>query len=331
MTVSVVIPCHNAGRWIGESLRSVAAQTRFPHEIIVVNDASTDDSVEQIWQSRVKVQLIQVNFHNAAAARNAAIEVASGDWIALLDADDVWDPNHLERAADVLAHSNDVAYRALCDEMTVDGIRTKVTKPQPIGTTRSGFSHSEYIEFENRELYFGHSSCVIRRDRLRAIGGYDLEQIRRHDIDMWLRLIYNQTWSWDVVPTVAYRVDTPGSICRNYSECEYYYLKALIRNEHAYPGAAMDALLTKSARKVMTLGFVDVATNSSQSYRELARPYLPPHVRMAYSCAGLAPQFARWLIRLKRALFTWRTGCQLPIGNPTQIRLPVDSDRQIKT
>ena len=46
MQISVVIPCHNAGRWIGETLRSVAAQTLAPHEVIVVDDASTDDSRE---------------------------------------------------------------------------------------------------------------------------------------------------------------------------------------------------------------------------------------------------------------------------------------------
>jgi glycosyltransferase involved in cell wall biosynthesis len=327
MKFSVVIPCHNAGRWIGEALRSVAAQTRLPHEIIVIDDASTDDSLEQIHQSRVEVRVLQTNCRNAAAARNAGIEAASGDWIGLLDADDSWDPNHLERAATVLGQSKDVAYRALCDEMTIDGVRTRVTKPQPIAMARSGISHLEYIEFENQELYFGHSSCVIRRDRLRDIGGYNPEQVRRHDIDMWLRLIHNQTWSWDSAPTVAYRVDTPGSICRNYAECEYYYLKALIRNKDSYSSAAMDALLMKIARKVMTLGFVDVDSSANQSYRDLAWPYLSHRVRMAYSCAELAPRLARRLIRLKRSLFTWRTGCQLPVINSIATRLSAGSDR----
>lgn len=312
MRVSVVIPCHNAGRWIGEALRSVATQTLAPHEVIVVDDGSTDDSVAQICSSGVDVRLIPAQFRNAAAARNTGVEVATGDWIALLDADDVWYPNHLARAAEVLVGTNDVAYRALGDDLTAGGVRSPVTKPQPITATRTGISHREYIELENRELNFTHSSCVARRDRFRAVGGYAPEQVRRHDIDMWLRLIHDHTWAWDATPTVAYRVDTPGSICRSYAECEYYYLRALLRNRDAYAGAAVDALVAKIARKVMTLGFADGTPEQYRRYRELAWPHLPPKVRAAYRMAGLVPPLARGLIRAKRGLFAWRTGFRLP-------------------
>jgi glycosyltransferase involved in cell wall biosynthesis len=308
MRVSVIIPCHNAGRWIGETLQSVAAQTLRPAEVIVVDDASTDDSAEQIRRSGIDVRIIPVRCRNAAAARNAGIEVATGDWIALLDADDVWYPNHLERAAEVLAGTDDVAYRAMCDDITADGARVPLTIPQPITTTRTGITHGESIEFENRELYFGHSSVLYRRDRFREVGGFAPAQVRRHDIDLWLRMIHNQTWTWDALPTVAYRLDTPGSICRNYAECEYYALRALVRNKDAYRGPAMDELLAKTARKVMTLGFADGTPEQYRRYRELAWPYLPARLRAVYRVAGLLPPVSRGLIRAKRALFTWRTG-----------------------
>jgi glycosyltransferase involved in cell wall biosynthesis len=311
--ISVVIPCHNAGRWIGETLRSVAAQTLRPHEVIVVDDDSTDDSVEQIRRSGLDVCLIPARYRNAAAARNAGIEVATGDWIALLDADDLWYPDHLKRAAEVLAGTTDVAYRAICDDITADGTRVPSTIPQPITTTRTGITHGEYIELENRELYFGHSSVLYQRERLRAVGGFDPTQVRRHDIDLWLRMIHNRTWTWDAVPTVAYRLDTPGSICRNYAECEYYALKALVRNGDAYSGPVMDELLTKTARKVMTLGFTNGTPEQYRRYRELAWPYLPARVRAVYRAAGLVPPLARGLIRAKRALFTWRTGYRMEL------------------
>jgi glycosyltransferase involved in cell wall biosynthesis len=98
MRISVIMPCHNAGRWIGEALQSTSIQTRPPDEVIVIDDASTDDSVEQIKNSGVAVQLLRTNCRNAAAARNLGIEAATGDWLAFLDADDVWYPQHLERA-----------------------------------------------------------------------------------------------------------------------------------------------------------------------------------------------------------------------------------------
>src|SRR5580704_10544203 len=177
MQISVVIPCHNAGRWIGETLRSVAAQTCPPHEIIVVDDASSDDSVEQIRHSGVESRLIGAQCRNAAAARNVGIEAATGDWIALLDADDVWYPNHLERAAEVLAGSHDVAYRAVYDELNSVGERRPLGRIQPLTETRSGITHTEYIQLEDRGLCFGHSSCVISRKRLCEIGGYDVSQV----------------------------------------------------------------------------------------------------------------------------------------------------------
>src|SRR5262249_47926929 len=110
MQISVIIPCHNAGSWIATALRSVAQQIYRPREIIVVDDASNDDSLMQIEQSGVPVKLVRVDACNAAVARNAGIEVAKSDWIALLDADDVWYPNHLARAAKLLHKTNDVAF-----------------------------------------------------------------------------------------------------------------------------------------------------------------------------------------------------------------------------
>jgi glycosyltransferase involved in cell wall biosynthesis len=314
MRASVLIPCHNAGRWIDHTLRSVAAQTVAPHEIVIVDDDSTDDSVERVRRSGLDVRLISVRCRNAAAARNAGIEAATGDWIALLDADDVWYPNHLERAAEVLAGTNDVAYRAICEDITADGALAPVVHPLPITTTRTGLTHAEYIEFENQEIFFAHSSCVLRRDRLRAVGGYSPEQVRRHDIDMWLRLIHNHTWAWDAVPTIAYRYDTPGSISRAWAECEYFYLKAFVRNKDAYPYPAMGALLTKMARKVMTIGFTEGTAEQYHRFRALAWPYLPARVRAAYRVGGLVPPLARGLIRAKRGVFKWRTGHNLPTG-----------------
>src|SRR5262249_34415469 len=121
MQVSVIMPCHNAGRWISQALRSAAAQTAPPHEVIVIDDDSTDDSVEQIQASGVPHRLLRVRANNAAAARNAGIALATGDWIAFLDADDIWYPHHLESAASLLADGTDVAYMANHEFLFEDG------------------------------------------------------------------------------------------------------------------------------------------------------------------------------------------------------------------
>lgn len=102
LDVSVVIPAYNRAHYIVETLDSVGAQTRPPREVIVVDDGSTDDTAEvaRSWGATV----IRRPNGGIGAARNAGIDAAAGEWIALLDADDLWVPDKLEwvaRAVDV--------------------------------------------------------------------------------------------------------------------------------------------------------------------------------------------------------------------------------------
>lgn len=97
--VSIIVPMYNAERYIGEAIKSVLDQT-YPHfELIIVDDASTDRSVEIIRSfNDDRIQLIQHDKNRGpGAARNTAIEAAQGDWIAILDADDQWLPQRLEK------------------------------------------------------------------------------------------------------------------------------------------------------------------------------------------------------------------------------------------
>lgn len=100
-TVSVIIPAYDAGFTIAQAVRSALRQTRPPHEVIVVDDASHDDTVavvSAIAAEEPTVRLLRMERNSGvSAARSRAIAVATGDWIALLDADDVWLETKLER------------------------------------------------------------------------------------------------------------------------------------------------------------------------------------------------------------------------------------------
>lgn len=92
--VSILIPAHNAARWLSETLESALAQTWRPIEIIVVDDGSTDDSlaVARSFQDRGVAVIAQSNC-GASAARNAAFRACKGDWVQYLDADDLLAPD----------------------------------------------------------------------------------------------------------------------------------------------------------------------------------------------------------------------------------------------
>ncbi len=96
-TVSVVIPCYNGAKFIRETLDSVLAQTVAPIEVLVVDDGSTDDSAAIAESYALPVRVIRQTNQGESVARNHGIDEARGDWIAFVDADDVWTPNKLER------------------------------------------------------------------------------------------------------------------------------------------------------------------------------------------------------------------------------------------
>lgn len=106
--VSVVIPVRDAERYLGEALGSVAAQTRPADEVVVVDDGSRDGSVAVAERFGARVLRTERPGSGSAAARNRGIEAASGDLLAFLDADDLWEPDKLERQTRTLRERPDV-------------------------------------------------------------------------------------------------------------------------------------------------------------------------------------------------------------------------------
>lgn len=99
--VSVVTTTYNTGRYLLETLASALAQTYRPVEIIVVDDGSADDTVNLVQPLLDRIHFIPIAHAGLAAARNVALEVARGDYIALLDADDIWRPDKLAVQVDI--------------------------------------------------------------------------------------------------------------------------------------------------------------------------------------------------------------------------------------
>ncbi len=95
--VSVIIPTYNNGRYLAGALQSVFTQTYTDYEVVVVDDGSTDDTKEVVEPFEKQVRYLYQANSGIASARNLGISWASGEFIAYLDADDIWYPNKLEK------------------------------------------------------------------------------------------------------------------------------------------------------------------------------------------------------------------------------------------
>ena len=138
--VSIITPCYNAGRFVAETIESVLGQTWPDWEMIVVDDGSSDasaDIVARFAERDSRIRLIRQANAGTACARNAAMRQARGRYIALLDADDVWEPEFLERQLAFMKAKGAIcvcsAYRRI-NERSEEILRPTV--PLPVITPR---------------------------------------------------------------------------------------------------------------------------------------------------------------------------------------------------
>ena len=125
-TVSVVIPCYNAAPFLRETLDSVLNQTCPALEVIVVDDGSTDDSAAIAWSYGPPVRVIQQENQGESVARNRGMDEAQGEWVALLDADDRWLPQKLERQLAALGGASPDVVCVYSDFILFGAVRRQV-------------------------------------------------------------------------------------------------------------------------------------------------------------------------------------------------------------
>jgi glycosyltransferase involved in cell wall biosynthesis len=115
MNISVVIPMYNSSNTILNTLNSVKKQTVLPYEVIIIDDGSTDNSANIvadfiITNQSLNFKLFKKTNGGVSSARNLGIKAANGDWISLLDSDDEWLPNKLERQIEIITKNSQIDF-----------------------------------------------------------------------------------------------------------------------------------------------------------------------------------------------------------------------------
>jgi glycosyltransferase involved in cell wall biosynthesis len=207
MRISVVIPSFNSGRWLPDALASVFTQTRAADQVIVVDDGSTDDTQDRLAGYRDRLMYTYQANAGVASARNNGIHRAVGDWIAFLDADDVWHPRKLEMQLAALADRPDLGLL---------GARTFVWPAEAmpdLGSCPSTVATSVAWSQLLIRNYFTTSAVIVRRSIFDEIGYFDTQLQGPEDHDLWLRIAAVTATANLELPLTGYR-SLPGSLSR---------------------------------------------------------------------------------------------------------------------
>ncbi|MDW8071802.1 MAG: glycosyltransferase [Anaerolineae bacterium] len=184
--VSIIMPAYNAGRFIGEALESVLRQTFQDFEVIVVDDGSTDDTAEVVARfADPRIRYVYQENRGPEPARNSGLQLAQGNLIAFLDADDLWEPGFLAHMVSYLqAHPHVDGVYCGYRYMQVDGtplpeVVNRVVPPEDLYETL----------LEGNFL----STCAVllRRSVFTKTGSFDETLSHSGDYDMWLRIAAN--------------------------------------------------------------------------------------------------------------------------------------------
>ena len=208
--VSVIIPAFNAARFIAETLTSAQAQTWPDLEIIVVDDGSTDDTaaiVEAAAATDPRITLIRQANAGVAAARNAAIAAAKGDYVAPLDADDLWHPENISAQVAALERAGPGTAVAYAWHVRIDAAGRICGNGPRVLVEEGAAALARVVE---RDFIGNGSSTVIRRGCILEVGGYDptLRARQGEDCeDVALTIALAERWNFAPVPRrlVGYR------------------------------------------------------------------------------------------------------------------------------
>lgn len=206
--VSVILPCYNDEDWLPDTVESVLDQSYGQIELILVDDGSTDETskIAKSYESRGEVKYIRQDNQGPSAARNTGLEAASGEYIAFVDADDIWKPDKLERQVDFLSQSDAGFVHTNAWHIDEDG--NKIERRHESNPIRWN-DRKQFI----KDLFLRNPICISSvLVSHSALGDkrFDEKLLRSNDQDLWLKIAGDAKFGYIEDPLVQYRLRESG-------------------------------------------------------------------------------------------------------------------------
>lgn len=298
-TFSIIIAAYNAAGYVGAAIESALEQSTPAHQIVICDDASTDDTarVVESYGSDVLLRRAEVN-RGCASARNEAIKAASGDFIVVLDADDRFLPKRIEALGNVLRERPDLDILTTDATVEVDGRAVG----RYYGTHWRFEVEDQRSEILRRNFVF--IAAAARRELVMAAGGFDGSKRRTEDWDLWIRLIFGGSRVGCIDEPLAVYADRPDSVSADHARMVRSELHTLRKAERlsgltAAERATLGLTIEMTEREVLRQDVrAAIADNSPDARRlswKLARyPGTAAKTRLKAVVGAVAPSLVRW-------------------------------------
>lgn len=251
---SIVMPLYNKAAHVRAAIESALAQSYPAQEILVIDNGSTDGGREMaaaIGDARIKLLDLATPGPGGYAGRNMGIRAARGDWIAFLDADDLWEPDHLAVLAEGIGADPDVRAAAT----RFDHVFEDRSQPQRIAPQLDRARSLDFAEFLSawlavRECPMWTGAIAIRRDTLFEAGLFpEGRAVRGGDKDLWLRVLAKGALRYDPRVTARFHRDSDNKVSKSTTTLDLPCLVETVRAMLADVSAREAALLRRLANQ----------------------------------------------------------------------------------
>ncbi len=272
--VSVIIPTYNRAAWVAEAVASVLAQTWRDFELLVVDDGSSDATLEALapWREQLICLRTREN-RGVAAARNLGARAASGRWLAFLDSDDLWRPRKLEHQLAYLAAHPELR---ICQTDEIWVRRGRRVNPPASHRKPEGRIFLPSLH----RCVVSPSAVMLCRRLFWEAGGFDESLPACEDYDLWLRLAWRHDIGLVPDPLVVKRGGHEDQLSRGWG-LDRFRIRALLKllEEPELPPAYREAVSRTLAEKcrIYAQGCLKRGKlNEAAAYLELAAQKGPP-------------------------------------------------------
>ena len=179
--ISVIIPTFNRSAMVKEAVESVLAQDYYGFEIILIDDGSTDDTLEVLDIYKKDIRLLTQPNRGVSAARNAGAACSNGDFLAFLDSDDIWLPEKLSEQVKFFNSNKDALICQTQEQWIRNGIRVN---PKYRHTKLSGMIFKPSVSM----CLVSPSAVMLKKSLFESMGGFDESLPACEDYDLWLRI-----------------------------------------------------------------------------------------------------------------------------------------------